>query len=232
MTQYIPLNHTQHASLKWRSVDTAAEFLNRQTVAINIFEFPQLQADFPLCFAKDSETGQLRAVALMSLTDNQPNAFIENGQWTVSTLPTSVQLHPFALLPVDDESRQMMVCFDATSSQLNDAEGETLFSSQGEQTSVMKKLINLLEEQHQRTEQTQNFIQIMLENDLIEKKTLEFTLSSGQCTLDGLYWIDEARLNEMADKDFLELKRLGYLPVIYAALLSMKNISKLLAAQS
>jgi hypothetical protein len=40
----------------------------------------------------------------------------------------------------------------------------------------------------------------------------------------GLYRVDEAKLNTLADESFLKLRKAGSLPIAYGQLLSMGNI--------
>ena len=62
---------------------------------------------------------------------------------------------------------------------------------------------------------------------LIEPWGLKIQTKSGVQTIEGLYTVSEAKLNQLSDADFMELRATGALTVFYLILISVFNIKHL-----
>ncbi|MCF6194955.1 MAG: SapC family protein, partial [Kangiellaceae bacterium] len=115
------------------------------------------------------------------------------------------------------------------SSRLSTENGQALFDEKGEQTEFVSKLGNFLTEHVVRQQTTQAFIKVLLAYDLIVHQTLEISNQEKKKTnIDGMYVISEEALNKLKDKDYLDLRTRGFLPPIYACLLSLSRIGELI----
>ena len=59
-------------------------------------EFRQLQADFPICFCKDPDTGTFHCAAILGFEDEE-NLFFSNGSWQPQYVPLMLQKGPFLI---------------------------------------------------------------------------------------------------------------------------------------
>ncbi|MDA0690151.1 MAG: SapC family protein, partial [Proteobacteria bacterium] len=49
--------------------------------------------------------------------------------------------------------------------------------------------------------------------------------------IEGIYTVDEEKFNALSDEDFLELRRQGLIPLIYAHLSSLQQLRRISAKQ-
>ena len=74
-----------------------------------------------------------------------------------------------------------------------------------------------------------NFCKELVDRNLLVSKNLELQLANDQKhNLTGLYIIDEQKLQELSDEDYLSLRKNNLLAAIYAQLLSLSRINTLL----
>ena len=84
------------------------------------------------------------------------------------------------------------------------------------------------------TEQTQAIIHILAQKKLLTSKQLNVKLAreSEPMLLSGIYLIDEKVLNALPIQEFEELRSQGLLPLIYAHLASLHQITRLTIKQN
>jgi len=224
MANVQPISSTQHGDIKIKANDTLAQSKNRHFAPVVVQEFVPASQEFPIVFIKDSETGTFRSIVLLGLKPEE-NLFYDQEAWQATYKPEGLTLSPFLLSQGEDSS---VLCMDQDSDLVNKESGEALFDEQGNQTEWLtvtgEKVVKYVE----KTYSTQNFIKMLLDNDLISSQTLNLKLENQeQYTLNGLYSIDEKKLNALSDDAFNAIRKTGALPAIYASLLSMQRIHNL-----
>ena len=63
--------------------------------------------------------------------------------------------------------------------------------------------------------------------DLIKEQVLTLNIKGEERRINGIFLIDETKLNELTDEQFLELRKSGYLTAIFAQLMSLQHTQKL-----
>jgi len=224
MANVQPISSTQHGDVKIKDNATLAQSKNRHFAPVVVQEFVPASQEFPVIFIKDSETGTFRSIALLGLKPEE-NLFYADDAWQATYKPEGLTLSPFLLNQGEDTS---LLCLDVDSDLINKELGERLFDEQGNQTEWLKDQGEKVVQYVEKTYATQNFIKLLLDNDLISSQTLNLKLENQeQYTLSGLYSIDEKKLNALSDEAFNALRKTGALPAIYASLLSMQRIHNL-----
>ena len=187
-------------------------------------EFVPASQEFPIAFIKDSETGQFRAIVLLGLKPEE-NLFYSESAWQATYKPQGLTLFPFLLSQGEEQS---ILCFDQSAELVNETEGQSLFDEQGNQSQWLTEQGEKVVQYVEKTYATKNFIKLLLDNDLLAPQTLNLKLENEESySLNGLYAIDETKLNALSDESFNALRKTGALPAIYAALLSMQRIHSL-----
>jgi len=231
MTNIIPLHHQTHASLKVKNSNDFTRFKEQHLIPVVIQDFIPLASEFPIVFVKNTETGQFTAVAMMGIKPNI-NLYCQTPSWSAEVIPSSFFNYPFSLARQNEDKDDCFVCIDTESALVNEAQGQALFDEKGEQTDYLKARTEHLLNIAQRHEQAANITQYFASKKLLTLKTLNLNLGENQkFTLDGLYVIDEKKLDALSDDEFNELRSKGLLPIIYAHLSSMHQIARLAKKQ-
>jgi len=221
--QVQPLNSENHA--QWRIAPQATWSFAAKAHAVPLLaqEFVAAQADYAIAFAKD-EAGTYMPVALLGLKAEH-NLFVNaQGQWQQGAyIPAYVRRFPFA--PAG-EGDKMVVVVETSSGVVGPfAEGEALFKD-GQPTETLQRALGLVEAFHREAQGTQAFCAWLKERELLTPVTAE--VRSGEQAahrLDGMWVVDETRLNALPEADVLALFKSGRLAWVYAQLMSLKNLS-------
>ena len=153
------------------------------------------------------------------------NLFFQDGKWLAHALPLSIQRFPFDVRP---DGEQLGVYIDEKSDLVSETEGEALFTEAGEPTDFLKSRHQMLGDIANSELATSRFIKKLQELDLIEELQLGVQYASGQQrNVTGLFSVSEKRLNELSDDVMLELRKTGFLGAIYAHLLSISQLNRL-----
>lgn len=83
-------------------------------------------------------------------------------------------------------------------------------------------------------QQTQAVCQYLADKNLLvsQQLTIKLERSEQKININGVYLIDDKVLNELSDEDFLELRKKGLLPIVYAHRASLNQLSRLIAKQN
>ncbi|NMR25261.1 MULTISPECIES: SapC family protein [unclassified Pseudoalteromonas] len=222
--QVQPLHNEKHANTKIQN-GINVEFLKTQhLVPVVAHEFARVANEFPMSFVKNNETGQFQAVAMFGLEPGE-NLFVQDGKWTASFAPMATTRYPLGLVKHPEED-QYGIVIDEASPLVGDAEGNALFEN-GEETDYLKRrkeaLVSFIEFSHV----TEAFTKYLADKELLVAQTLTVDIKGEKKDINGIYLIDEKKLNELSDEAFLELRKRGYLAPIYSFLTSTHQVARL-----
>ncbi|MFC3032372.1 SapC family protein [Pseudoalteromonas fenneropenaei] len=222
--QVQPLHAEKHANIKIKN-GINVEFLKSQhIIPVVAHEFARAAVEFPLVFVKNTETGQFQAVAMFGLEPGQ-NLFVEGDKWTAGYAPMATTRYPLGLVK-HPEQDQFGVVIDAGSPLVNDTEGNALFEN-GEETEYLKRRKEALVSYIEFARVTDTFTQYLADKELFSQQTLTVDIKGEKRDINGIYLIDERKLAELSDADFLELRKRGYLAPIYSFLTSSHQVARL-----
>ena len=222
----IPVNKERHANFKVKpSADF--EFASKFHIAyVTMHEFVRAAATYPIVFLEDKQADDFRPVVLMGL-DAGENLFIDaDGQWEASYVPAMIRRYPFALTKVPDEDRYV-VCVDEASDLLSETDGNPMFDEQGNPTQVIENVRRYLAELQQMDQLTRDFTKFLGSHNLLTPLNMRVNAADQVKNITGCYVINEERLNNFSDQLFLEVRQSRYLPAIYAHLISLPQIERL-----
>lgn len=194
-------------------------------------EFQQIQAEYPLFFRKNSDTGQFETIALFGFAE-QENLFLDDNGWHANYIPLTIQRRPFLIgFQEDNEliAQQPVVNIDMDSPRVNTCKGESVFLAQGGQSPFLQRISSVLNTIHQGHKETKTFIDTLLEYELIESVAIKVELNDGSKNeLAGLYTIHEENVANLRDEALNNLHQQGYLKHIHMILASMSNMTSLI----
>lgn len=224
--QVVPVSAERHAAKKVRPSDDFRFAAGFHIAYVTTHEFARAASIYPVVFLEDKPSDGYRPVALLGL-DAGENLFIDaQGKWAASYIPAIIRRYPFALVKASDADR-FIVCVDEASSLLNDEEGAALFDDKGQPTQVIENVKRYLGELQQMDQITGDFCRFLVENNLMTPLNVKVNAGNLVRNITGCHVINEERLNNFSDAKFLEVRQKGYLPAIYAHLISLAQIERL-----
>ena len=151
-----------------------------------------------------------------------------NGEWLGDFLPSLYRAYPFLLAAL--ENKQEVLCFDVESGLLSENEDDqAFFMDDGLPATPINEALNFLAQVSASRKATQAMCLMLSNLNLIQDWPISINFDGNiKRNVEGLFRIDEARLNDLADDAFLQLRRSGALPLVYCQLLSMRNFENLL----
>ncbi len=221
----VALNKAAHQDLKLKPTTNFGFARNTNSVILAGVEFTEAAKEYPIVFAQAGDN--LLPVALLGLK-TESNLFVDDaGVWDARYVPAFVRRYPFVLSD-GKEQGQRMVCIDESYEGFNDSEGEPLFAD-GEQTPMLSKAIEFLEEYQRQYLRTERFTQRIRDNDLLMSLNAKIDMRDGQqFSLTGLLAIDEKKLLQLPDDKALEFFKSGELAWVYCHLMSIGNLAAMI----
>ena len=228
-----PLNNKQHANLKIQQSNDVSRFKKQHLIPITVQDFIPLSTEFPIVFVKNEETGQFTSVAMMGIRSGI-NLYCQDVKWSCAVAPIGFHNAPLSLVKTSENSDEVIVCFDEKSSLISTDTGNALFDEQGQQSEFLNRKTQALLSVAEFTEQTQAIINILAQKKLLTSKQLNVKLTSEQepVLISGIYLIDEKVLNTLSTEEFEDFRTKGLLPLIYAHLASLHQITRLTMKQN
>jgi hypothetical protein len=233
MTKIALLNSVEHQPLKVITERGAAYGDNLWFTPTFPLEFRSVQAQYPIFFHKDQQSGKLYPVALFGFS-HQENLFLQANNWQQSYIPLSVLRLPFLIgqqtVREDGvEHQQRVIHIDVEHPRVNSEQGEALFLPYGGNSPYLEQVAGMLETLHFGLQDGQHFVQQLLDLELLEAFTLDVQLDDGtKHQMIGFYTINEDKLKILSAEVLAALHQRGYLQAIYMALASQSNIRTLL----
>ena len=221
-----PLDAERHRNLGLRENFGLGFAAQVNAVPVNMIEMPQICHSYPIAFSPDENA---TPVALLGLRD-QENLFIgADGQWTPNTyIPAYIRRYPFIFSEIPD-SDQLTLCVDMNDAAV-DAAAEQKFFADGKPTLLAQNALEFCKSYHAAAQQTLAFSQALSKSGLLVDRQAEIQLGNGQrINFSGFRIVDEQKLADLPEKEFLAWRKNGWLPFLYAHLFSGAQWQRLTA---
>ncbi len=221
-----PVNKDIHALKRVKEI-TSFDFASKFHIAyVTLQEFTRAASIYPIVFLEDKAKDEFRPVVLLGLVPGS-NVFVDaDGKWQASYIPAVIRRYPFTLVPGGADG-QFIVCIDEASSLVSETEGAALFDITGIPTQVIDNVKRYLSELQQMEVSTHEFCAFMAKHNMFTPLNLRVRESAGVKDIAGCYVLNEARLNNLSDELFLEIRTKHYLPAVYAHLMSLAQTERL-----
>lgn len=234
MSKHIaPLNSDKHLKISITESKDYRRFADQHLIPVVFHEFHHLASEFPLVFVKNTETGQFIPVALMGIK-NGVNLYCQQDNWLPVIRPLGFNNAPLSLVKTNEQSEDVMVCIDEDSELVVSNDGHRLFKDNKEQSDYLKARTQALLDIASYSQQTANICQFLASKELFTAKQLSAKLLKNEqaINIDGVYIVDEKQLNSLNDEEFLVLKNKGLLSLIYAHIISLQQLPRLIEKQN
>ena len=223
----VPVNKARHEGKKIKQVQGFGFAADFHIASIMVHEFARASSLYPVVFLEDKEQDSFRPVVLMGM-DAGENLFVgADGKWQASYVPAIIRRYPFALASAGEEGKYT-VCIDEGSELISETEGVPLFNEQGEPAEALENVKRYLGELQQMDAFTNEFCKYMVAHNMLTPLNMRVQQADQVKNINGCYVINEERLNGLSVDGFMELRDKRYLPAVYAHLLSLAQIERLM----
>jgi hypothetical protein len=222
-----PLDAQRHAKLGLKTGFGLGFTKEVNAVPVNMIEMPQICHFYPIAFSPD---GNATPVALLGLRDSE-NLFINaKGEWVENTyIPAYIRRYPFIFSEIPN-SDQLTLCVDQDNNFVSEKSDQKFFDADGKPSQLAQNALEFCKSYHAAAQQTLNFSKALAKSGLLVDRQAEINVGDGhRINFSGFRIIDEQKLAEMADEDFMEWRRQGWLPFLYAHLFSGAQWQRLTA---
>jgi len=187
-------------------------------VPINMIEMPQICHFYPIAFSPDEKA---TPVAILGLRDNE-NLFVKSDNtWQENTyIPAYIRRYPFIFSEMPD-SDQLTLCIDMDENVVAEGEEQKFFNEKGEPSDLSNNALEFCKSYHSAAQQTLGFSEALAKSGILVEREAQINIGDqNRINFSGFRIIDEQKLSELDDKTFLEWRKNGWLPFLYAHLFS------------
>ncbi len=226
-TNPVPLDAKRHAKLGLKANFGLGFTQGVNAVPVNLIEMPQICHFYPIAFSPD---GNATPVALMGLRDNE-NLFVsDSGEWIEDAyIPAYIRRYPFIFSELPN-SDQLTLCVDHNDKVVSESSDQKFFSADGKPTQLAQNALEFCKSYHAAAQQTIEFSKALASSGLLVDRQAEINVGGGRrINFSGFRIVDEQKLADLADEDFMEWRRKGWLPFLYAHLFSGAQWQRLTA---
>lgn len=220
-----PLDAAKHKTLALKK-EFGLDFASKiNAVPVTMIEMPQICHSYPIAFSPDTNA---TPVAVLGLRDNE-NLFVDDkGQWEKNCyIPSYIRRYPF-IFSENPKNDQLILCVDTDPSVVEEGGEQRFFTDDGAATALSKNALEFCKSYHAAAHQTTELGQALIKADLLIERSAEIiTLTGKKINFSGFRIVDEEKLHKLDDATFLDFRKKGFLPFIYAHLFSGAQWQKL-----
>ncbi|WP_086934716.1 SapC family protein [Agarilytica rhodophyticola] len=228
MPKLVSLNNRVHKDIKIDTNKIEVIGSSERMIPVVLSEFLKLCVQYPIVFTKDADTGKFVCVVLLGFEQSE-NLFWLKNQWDGIYVPLNITRQPFFIGKEDLDKEQAVICIDINSPCISTDNGESLFDAQGQDTAYLGSAKSMLAQLIEGEKQNFNFINTLLNLDLIMPLALDITFADDKTQrVQGIYTIDEEKLDQLSKDEMLVLHQQKYLKPIYTMVSSLGHIYSLI----
>lgn len=211
-----------HGDLGVRAASKPYQFCaTARAVPLTISEVAEASRYYPIVFGSPED---LQPVAIVGLLDDV-NLFVdENGNWDpYAYVPGYIRRYPFGIAAEQGGDRFALV-IDAGFEGIDRDADRKLFAG-GELSDLSKQAMEFTKTYEADRRLTEQVMKQVKELNLVTGQSAQYTPAGSlePQSFANYLGVDEAKLASLSDEDFLKIRRLNVLPVLYAHLLSLGN---------
>ncbi|WNK21229.1 SapC family protein [Halomonas piscis] len=201
MPQWIALSRTEHRHKRLLPRDGYRFAAAERAVPVLLAELNKVIPHYLLGFIAQGE-----AFVPVALLGTRDNAYLApDGRWLGAYVPATLRGYPFTLAGAEDGSRVLAV---EAGHLTDDDQGEPLFDGDAPSATVNQTL-EFLQQCEQSRETTLKATRVLAKHGLLAEWDLAVPTDADGGTpvkLDGVYRLDEARLNQLDGEALCDLK--------------------------
>lgn len=224
-TNPVPLDGKKHADLGLKKNFGLSFCARVNAVPVNMIEMPQISHYYPIAFSPDNNA---TPVALLGVRDNE-NLFVDgSGEWQEDAyVPAYIRRYPFIFSEIAGTD-QLTLCVDMNDNVVDGKSEQKFFEADGKPALLAQNALEFCKSYHAAAQQTLAFSKALAASGLLVERQAEINIGNGKrINFSGFRIVDEQKLATLPEKDFLEWRKNGWLPFLYAHLFSGAQWSRL-----
>lgn len=226
LMKLLPLSPNSHQHHVWQKPKDWS-YLRPQTLyTVQAMDMPRLCTTYPLAF-QATQAGHYQPIALLGLQPDFNLYIARDGRWLTPVVPHQVQTAPFAIATTEHHTQVLCIDDNAQALSENTDQGQPLFDDQGQSHDSLKPIIQQLQAHQANQINTQKACDHLNRLELIQPWNAQVATQQGSIILQGLYTLDEAKLNRLNAQDLKALQDSGALGMAYCQLISTQHLSYL-----
>jgi hypothetical protein len=190
---------------------------------LSLHEISHAATEYPVVFVKNGDDFQ--AVAMMGLKPGQ-NLSVKEGKWQGLYIPAVVRDYPLGLVLNPEVKDKVWIGIREKAASVNTTEGNALFDGENESEYLTARKAALILH-FEQDQSSRNILGFLAQKGLLKAQSLTVDVAGEKRNINGLYLIDEAKLNELPDEDYLDLRKRGLMGPIYAHFASLNQVNRL-----
>ncbi len=213
----VPLAAERHAETR---LDTgvghgfAAEMTS---VPLNAVEFAAAARHYPIVFTPGDDPVPVAVVGI----EAGRNLFVQDGRWAPGCyVPAYIRRYPFIFIERQGEDRLTLCIDEAAPSVTTEKRGQALIID-GEPSELTRRALDFCTAYQQEVAKTRAFVEALRAQEVLVQRQAKVRQGEAERSLGGFQAVDEARFNALEDEMLLDWRRRGFLPILYAHLLSV-----------
>jgi hypothetical protein len=225
------LNRETHGGLGITPTEQPFSFCAKlRAVPITVLEVSLAMRHYPVIFSTKENPVLL---AVLGVIDDV-NLFVDaKGNWEQGAyVPSYIRRYPFAVATENDGDRFAIVIDEGFKGIVQG--GQLPFFSEGGPSKSTEQAIEFCKAYEQERRATEGALANLAKFDLLTAQAAQYAPpgTTEQRTFAEYFAVDALRLDQLPDDRFVELRKTGLLPVLYAHLMSFSNWRDLLNRRS
>ena len=228
MAELVELTPDAHGDLKL-DTQAAIEVAKRTHImSLRVVEISRAACEVPVFMTKSGQDGEWMISSITSL-EIEKSLLVRDDKWQGLYQPSAMATYPFFLMRHPTEEKQYTIGIDSEHKAFSKDKGEPLFEDSKKATPMLSRITSILQEDLRNDMHTFQFCKHISELELIRPIDVTVTYESGKSnTLKGLNTIDEAKLADLSEEQFKELREKNYLAPLYSLLISLYQLNHLI----
>lgn len=222
------LNGKDHVNVKLSPNKDFAHIADHHMTQILAHEMAHAAQELPVVFIQAEDNESFYCVALLGLKEGENLLVNKENRWQAGFIPAGYTHHPLSLAPHPTDDSQYSITIDMDSDTVSETEGSALYNEDGSETEELLERRKALEIYYRSSLVTKDFNTIIKDLGLLEPLRISFAVGEDKRDVTGVFAIDEKKLNALSDEQFLDLRKKGCLAPIYAHLVSLKQLQRLI----
>lgn len=223
----LPLDGKAHAKLGLKKNFGFGFTKGVNAVPVNLIELPQICHFYPIAFSPDNHA---TPVAILGLRDGE-NLFLKSdNSWEDNMyIPAYIRRYPFIFSEMPG-GENLSLCIDMDKSLVEENGEQPFFEKDGKPSLLSQNALEFCKSYHAAAQQTLEFSKALAASGLLVERQAQLSVAGNRrINFSGFKIVDETKLAALSDKDFLEWRKKGWLPFLYAHLFSGAQWQRLTA---
>jgi hypothetical protein len=218
------LEPSKHGELKIAASDFQ-HVAEQHIVPVSLHEIARAATEYPVVFVKNGDSDEFQAVAMMGLKPGT-NLSVKDGKWQGLYVPDVVRDYPLGLVLNPEVKDKVWIGIRENAASVSKTEGNALFDGEKESEFLAARKASLITH-FEQDQASRGILGFLSQKGLLKSQTLTVDVAGEKRNINGLFIIDEEKLNQLNEEDYLELRKRGLLAPIYAHFISLNQVNRL-----